>query len=85
MNLEDINKKELSEIDICDNFINSMTTFKQIIGRGTRIHEELNKYYFTIMDFKKATSIHLMKSELRLKLLMMCLAVRKSMKVLYKN
>ena len=32
-----------------------MTTFKQIIGRGTRIDEDFNKYYFTIMDFKKAT------------------------------
>lgn len=42
---------------VIDKTINSMTTFKQIIGRGTRIHEELNKYYFTIMDFKKATEL----------------------------
>ena len=34
-----------------------MTTFKQIIGRGTRIEEEFNKYFFTIMDFKKATEL----------------------------
>jgi len=34
-----------------------MTTFKQIVGRGTRIEEEYNKYYFTIMDFKKATEL----------------------------
>ncbi len=40
---------------VLDKTINSMTTFKQIIGRGTRIDEEFNKYYFTIMDFKKAT------------------------------
>jgi type I restriction enzyme R subunit len=42
---------------VIDKTINSMTTFKQIIGRGTRIHEEMNKYYFTIMDFKKATEL----------------------------
>ncbi len=40
-----------------DKTINSMTTFKQIIGRGTRIEEEFNKYFFTIMDFKKATEL----------------------------
>lgn len=34
-----------------------MTTFKQIIGRGTRILEEYNKLFFTIMDFKKATTL----------------------------
>ncbi len=34
-----------------------MTTFKQIIGRGTRIEEEYNKFYFTIIDFKKATQL----------------------------
>jgi len=42
---------------VLDKTINSMTTFKQIIGRGTRIEEEFNKYYFTIMDFKKATEL----------------------------
>jgi len=40
---------------VLDKTINSMTTFKQIIGRGTRIEEEFGKYFFTIMDFKKAT------------------------------
>ncbi|MCP4681590.1 MAG: restriction endonuclease, partial [Desulfobacterales bacterium] len=40
---------------VLDRVINSMTEFKQIIGRGTRINEDFNKYYFTIMDFKKAT------------------------------
>jgi type I restriction enzyme R subunit len=42
---------------VLDKTINSMTTFKQIIGRGTRIDEEFGKYYFTIMDFKKATEL----------------------------
>lgn len=40
---------------VLDKTIRSMTEFKQIIGRGTRINEDYNKYYFTIMDFKKAT------------------------------
>lgn len=42
---------------VLDQRIQSMTEFKQIIGRGTRINEEYNKYYFTIMDFKKATEL----------------------------
>ena len=42
---------------VLDKNINSMTTFKQIIGRGTRIEEEHNKYFFTVMDFKKATEL----------------------------
>jgi type I restriction enzyme R subunit len=42
---------------VLDRTINSMTMFKQIIGRGTRIDEENNKYFFTIMDFKKATEL----------------------------
>jgi type I restriction enzyme R subunit len=40
---------------VLDKEINSPTEFKQIIGRGTRINEEFDKTYFTIMDFKKAT------------------------------
>ncbi len=40
---------------VLDKRINSMTEFKQIIGRGTRINEDYNKLYFTIMDFKRAT------------------------------
>jgi type I restriction enzyme, R subunit len=35
----------------------SLTEFKQKIGRGTRINEDYGKYYFTIMDFKKATEL----------------------------
>ena len=42
---------------VLDKTINSMTSFKQIIGRGTRIDEVYNKYFFTIMDFKKATEL----------------------------
>ena len=42
---------------VLDKTINSMTVFKQIIGRGTRISEEHNKFFFTIMDFKKATEL----------------------------
>jgi len=42
---------------VLDKNIKSMTTFKQIVGRGTRIEEEQNKYFFTIMDFKNATEL----------------------------
>ncbi|NIK93087.1 DEAD/DEAH box helicase family protein [Mangrovimonas sp. CR14] len=37
--------------------IGSMTEFKQIVGRGTRIREADGKVYFTIMDFRKATNL----------------------------
>lgn len=42
---------------VLDKTIRSMTTFKQIIGRGTRIEEEFGKMFFTIMDFKRATEL----------------------------
>jgi len=42
---------------VLDQTIQSMTEFKQIIGRGTRINEEYGKFYFTIIDFKKATEL----------------------------
>ena len=42
---------------VLDQSIQSMTEFKQIIGRGTRILEDYGKFYFTIMDFKKATEL----------------------------
>lgn len=42
---------------VLDQSIKSMTEFKQIIGRGTRIDEDHGKLYFTIMDFKKATEL----------------------------
>ena len=42
---------------VLDQRIQSMTEFKQIIGRGTRINEDYGKFYFTIIDFKKATEL----------------------------
>ncbi|RDH84319.1 MAG: restriction endonuclease [endosymbiont of Escarpia spicata] len=42
---------------VLDKTITSMTSFKQIIGRGTRIDEENGKWFFSIMDFKKATEL----------------------------
>lgn len=42
---------------VLDQRIHSMTEFKQIIGRGTRINEDYDKYYFTIIDLKKATEL----------------------------
>jgi type I restriction enzyme R subunit len=42
---------------VLDQRIQSMTEFKQIIGRGTRINEDYDKMWFTIMDFKKATEL----------------------------
>lgn len=39
---------------VLDNVINSMTEFKQIIGRGTRLYPEYGKEFFTIMDFRNA-------------------------------
>lgn len=42
---------------VLDQRIQSMTEFKQIIGRGTRINDDYNKHWFTILDFKKATEL----------------------------
>ena len=42
---------------VLDSNINSMTEFKQIIGRGTRINEEYGKTFFTIMDFRNVTDL----------------------------
>lgn len=42
---------------VLDQRIESMIEFKQIVGRGTRIHEEAGKLWFTILDFKKATEL----------------------------
>lgn len=41
---------------VLDRAVGSMTEFKQIIGRGTRVHEDTKKYYFTLIDFRGATS-----------------------------
>jgi type I restriction enzyme R subunit len=42
---------------VIDANIGSMTEFKQIVGRGTRIREDDGKVYFTIMDFRRATNL----------------------------
>jgi type I restriction enzyme R subunit len=42
---------------VLDAPMNSMTEFKQVIGRGTRINEQYGKYYFTIMDFRNVTRL----------------------------
>ena len=41
---------------VLDRPVGSMTEFKQIVGRGTRVHEDTHKYYFTLVDFRGATS-----------------------------
>jgi type I restriction enzyme R subunit len=40
---------------VLDQNVTSISEFKQIVGRGTRINEDFGKLYFTIMDFRKAT------------------------------
>ncbi len=42
---------------VLDSNIGSMTEFKQIIGRGTRINEEFGKSFFTILDFRNVTDL----------------------------
>lgn len=44
-----------TKLIVLDSNINSITEFKQIIGRGTRLDPEFDKYYFTIMDFRQST------------------------------
>jgi type I restriction enzyme R subunit len=39
-----------------DRPVGSMTEFKQIVGRGTRVHEDTHKFYFTLIDFRGATA-----------------------------
>lgn len=41
---------------VLDRAVGSMTEFKQIVGRGTRVHEDAKKYYFTLVDFRRATN-----------------------------
>ena len=41
---------------VLDRAVGSMAEFKQIVGRGTRVHEDTAKFYFTLMDFRGATS-----------------------------
>lgn len=48
---------KMVKLIVLESNIGSMTEFKQIIGRGTRIREAEGKVYFTIMDFRKATNL----------------------------
>jgi type I restriction enzyme R subunit len=41
---------------VLDREVGSMTEFKQILGRGARVHEDTHKYYFTLVDFRNATN-----------------------------
>lgn len=41
---------------VLDRDVGSMTEFKQIVGRGTRVHDDTRKFYFTLMDFRGATN-----------------------------
>ncbi len=45
------------KVIVLDTNIGSMTKFKQIIGRGTRINEDFGKLYFNILDFRNATDL----------------------------
>ncbi len=48
---------KMCKLIVLENNINSMTEFKQIIGRGTRLLEDYGKTYFTIMDFRNASRL----------------------------
>ena len=48
--------KDFSRI-VLDKTVESMTTFKQIIGRGTRIREKEGKTHFVVMDFRNVTRL----------------------------
>ncbi|QQS21842.1 DEAD/DEAH box helicase family protein [Candidatus Saccharibacteria bacterium] len=45
------------KVIVLDSNIESMTEFKQIIGRGTRVREDYGKTYFTILDFRNVTKL----------------------------
>jgi type I restriction enzyme, R subunit len=45
------------KVIVLDRTIRSISEFKQIIGRGTRIDEDFRKFYFTILDFRRATEL----------------------------
>lgn len=48
---------KMTKLIVLDEIIGSMTEFKQIIGRGTRLRESDGKMYFTIMDFRNVTHL----------------------------
>lgn len=45
------------KVIVLDSNIESMTEFKQVIGRGTRVREDYGKTYFTILDFRNVTKL----------------------------
>ena len=47
----------MTKLIVLDQMISSMTEFKQIIGRGTRIREKEGKLFFTVMDFRNVTRL----------------------------
>ena len=48
---------KMVKLIVLDEMINSMTEFKQIIGRGTRLREKDGKTNFTVMDFRNVTKL----------------------------
>ena len=48
---------KMVKLIVLDQNINSMTEFKQIVGRGTRIREDEGKLFFHIMDFRGVTRL----------------------------
>jgi type I restriction enzyme R subunit len=48
---------KMAKLIVLDQMIGSMTEFKQIIGRGTRIREKEGKTHFTVMDFRNVTRL----------------------------
>ena len=48
---------KMTKLIVMDQMINSMTEFKQIIGRGTRLREKEGKTHFTVMDFRGVTRL----------------------------
>lgn len=48
---------KMTKLIVLDQMINSMTEFKQIIGRGTRIREKEGKTHFVVMDFRNVTRL----------------------------
>ena len=48
---------KMTKLIVLDKIVESMTTFKQIIGRGTRIREKEGKTHFVVMDFRNVTRL----------------------------
>lgn len=48
---------KMTKLIVLDEMISSMTEFKQIIGRGTRLREKEGKSHFVVMDFRNVTRL----------------------------